>query len=180
MPKSALDQQDKNLTQRCRLRGTRWQANYRNHYRWCMGGSRRAAERETEARRGQLRDCGDNRRVRRDTQCDRYASTAMDVLEQANANNCRTSNREWDKEHERVYEWCRDNGRSKRRDVLERAQTKLAACIRRGGGENALNVAKPMQKMRLRKLIRPKRTLAGLAGRHGLGILKPITRHVAI
>ncbi len=131
---SALDQQDKNLTQRCRLRGTRWQGNYRNHYRWCMDSSRRASVRETQARDDKLRDCRDNRRVRRDRQCDRYASTAMDVLEQAKANNCRTPNREWDKEHERVYQWCLDNGRSKRRDVLERAQAKLASCIRRGGG----------------------------------------------
>ncbi len=131
---TALDQQDKNLTQRCRLRGNRWQANYRNHYRWCMDSSRRASVRETQVRDDLLDKCRDNRNVRRDRKCDRYASTAMDVLEQANANNCRTSNREWDKEHERVYQWCLDNGASKRRDVLERAQSKLASCIRRGGG----------------------------------------------
>ncbi len=145
----ALEQQDKTLSRRCNLRGNRWQSNYRKHYRWCMGGSRRAAERETVARNDQLQECRDNRRVRRDRQCDRYANTAMDVLEQADANNCRTPNREWDNEHERVYQWCLDNGRTKRRNVLEQAQTKLAACIRRGGGarserceiyaDNALN-----------------------------------------
>ncbi|MCP4934151.1 MAG: hypothetical protein GY927_08075 [bacterium] len=131
---SALEQQDKNLTQRCHFRGTRWQASYRNHYRWCMDSSRRSSVRETEVRDDKLRDCRDNRRVRRDRQCDRYASTAMDVIAQADTHNCRSSNREWDKEHERVYQWCLDNGRAKRRDVLERAQSKLASCIRRGGG----------------------------------------------
>ncbi len=129
----ALDQQDKNLAERCGFRGTRWQANYRHHYRWCMDSSRRSAERETQARDDELRSCTDDRRVR-DRGCERYASTAMDILQQARENNCGKSSRGWGEEYERVYEWCLDNGRAKRADMLDRAQSKLASCIRRGGG----------------------------------------------
>ena len=99
-----------------------------------MDSKRRTAERETAARDTKLQNCSDNRSVRRDRKCDRYASTAMDVLEQARQNDCRNTDRDFDKEHERVYQFCLDNGATKRRNVLERAQSKLAACIRRGGG----------------------------------------------
>ncbi len=129
----AIEQQDKNLADRCRYRGNRWHGNYRIHYRWCMDSSSRRSARETEIRDEKLRECRDQRRVRNSV-CDRYAATAMDILEQAKENDCRTTNRDWDREYERVYEWCLDNGRRKRRRVLEDAQAKLAACIRRGGG----------------------------------------------
>ena len=132
----AIEQQDENLSQRCHLRGPRWDSSYRAHYRWCMDSSSRRAKRETEARDADLLDCRDNvrERRRRDRACDRYASTAMDILEQAKANDCRSSNRDWDTEYERVYEWCLDNRPYKRRRTLENAQAKLAACMRRGGG----------------------------------------------
>jgi len=132
----ALEQQDQNLSQQCRFRGTRWDSSYRAHYRWCMKSRTRQANRETEARDADLRDCRDNssQRTRRDGSCDRYASTAMDILEQAKSNDCRSSNRDWDNEYERVYEWCVDHRPGERRRTLENAQAKLASCIRRGGG----------------------------------------------
>jgi hypothetical protein len=129
----AIEQQDKNLAQRCRYRGNRWHGNYRTHYRWCMNNSRRVSDRETAVRGEKLRECRIDGRVR-NRRCDRYASTAMDILKQARENDCRSSNSGWENEHERVYEWCLDNGPAKRADLLERAQAKLAACIRRGGG----------------------------------------------
>ncbi len=129
----AIEQQDKNLVNRCGFRGNRWHANYRTHYRWCMDSSTRRSRRETDARAELLRECRDDRRVR-NRACDRYASTAMDILAQADQNDCRTPVRSWKREHERVYEWCLDNRPAKRRQVLEDAQAKLASCIRRGGG----------------------------------------------
>ena len=99
-----------------------------------MKTPRRNSEREANVRDDKLQECRDNRGTRRDRSCDRYASTAMDLLQQAKENDCRTSNRDWEDEHDRVYQWCLDNGAAKRRDVLERAQSKLASCIRRGGG----------------------------------------------
>ena len=129
----AIAQQDKNLSQRCSLRGGRWHGNYRTHYRWCMDSNSRRSDRETDIRAEKLRDCRGPRDVR-DNRCDRYASTAMDILAQANENNCRSTNRDWGQEHDRIYEWCRDRRPAKRKQVLKDAQTKLAACIRRGGG----------------------------------------------
>ncbi|MCF6198623.1 MAG: hypothetical protein L3J67_04370 [Hyphomicrobiaceae bacterium] len=132
----ALEQQDENLSQQCRFRGTRWDSSYRGHYRWCMKSATRRSNRETRARDADLRDCRDNssRKVRRNSSCDRYASTAMDILEQAKNNDCRSANRDWDREYERVYEWCVDHRPEERRRTLENAQAKLSSCIRRGGG----------------------------------------------
>jgi PAN domain len=130
----SLEQQDINLSRHCGYRGNRWHTNYRTHYKWCMDSSNRRRDKETEVRVEQLRQCNDDRRVRNQA-CDRYASTAMELIEQAGKNDCRTSNGSWEKEHNRVYEWCLDNRPAKRRQVLQDAQAKLASCIRRGGGE---------------------------------------------
>ena len=130
----AVEQQDANLSRRCRYRGNRWHGDYRTHYKWCMDSRRRHSDKETDVRADQLRECRDDRRVRNQA-CDRYASTALDILDQASKNDCRTSNRSWEKEHERVYEWCLDRRPAKRRQVMDDAQAKLASCIRRGGGE---------------------------------------------
>ncbi len=132
----ALEQQDENLSRKCRFRGSRWNSSYRGHYRWCIDSSTRRSDRESEARDADLRECRDNARgrKRRDRSCDRYASTALDILEQAKNNDCRSSNRDWGREYERVYEWCLDRRPRERRRTLKNAQAKLASCIRRGGG----------------------------------------------
>lgn len=129
----AVEQQDRNLSQRCRYRGSRWSGNYRAHYRWCMDTSRRNRIRETEIRADLLRQCRRDRPVR-NRRCDRYAATAMDILQQARENDCRSSDSGWDDDVERIYEWCMDTRPARRKAVMERAQAKLAACIRRGGG----------------------------------------------
>ena len=129
----AIEQQDANLSRRCRYRSGRWHGNYKTHYRWCMDSNSRRSGRETEVRAEKLRECRGGRQVS-DSRCDRYASTAMDILRQAREKDCRTPSRDWENDHERIYEWCQNNGRAQRKNVLEDAQSSLASCIRRGGG----------------------------------------------
>lgn len=130
----ALEQADENLSKRCRFRGDRWHSNYRDHYSWCMKSPKRSSVNETQARNDKLRECRGGRQIR-NRRCDRFASTAMDILKQARENNCRNTDSGWSKDHEQVYGWCLDHRPEERTKVMERAQTKLSSCIRRGGGE---------------------------------------------
>ena len=120
----SIAQQDRNLIQRCQYRGEKWHSNYRRHYRWCMDSPRRRSNVRIEERRADLRDCRDQRRVR-NRSCDRYASTAMDIFEQARENRClQDIDGNWKREYERLYQWCLDRGPSERKAALQRAQNK--------------------------------------------------------
>ncbi len=50
----ALAQKKKNIFWRCGFRGSRWQATWQEHHRWCRGVQRYHAERETLARHATL------------------------------------------------------------------------------------------------------------------------------
>jgi len=55
--RDAINKQRTNLRRRCNFRGSRWQLNYRNHFRWCLQSTSATVNREARARNAQLRNC---------------------------------------------------------------------------------------------------------------------------
>ena len=108
---AAINQQDKNLSRQCGYRGARWSGNYNRHYEWCLDSSRRARRNERQARRRALERCEDNR-DRLDPVCERYAGTAVQILQSAERNDCRERFDGWRNEFDRIYRWCENTSRA--------------------------------------------------------------------
>ncbi len=56
--RAAVNHQRANVARRCGYRGSRWQANYGNHYNWCIRTSQNARNYEHSQRVAALRRCG--------------------------------------------------------------------------------------------------------------------------
>ena len=55
--RTAVAQNEENLSRRCGYTGSRWQSNYRVHYNWCANTQRNFADSETRIRAEDLRRC---------------------------------------------------------------------------------------------------------------------------
>ncbi len=119
----AVEQNEENVRNNCGFSGRRWQSDYRNHFDWCVGASKTAADSETRARDKDLAGCAGGR----DNFCKTYARTAVGQNEQNAKQGCGLCGRRWQSSVDNHYQWCltqpqnaADAETRKRKDILEK------------------------------------------------------------
>ena len=129
----SVAQQDKNLAQRCGLRGSGWHSRYQKHFDWCMNANRESRRLRVQDRTDALAACTQSRK-RRNTACEDYADQAL-LQAQANANDkCGYRGSDWRTDFQSHYDWCLNASEKKRRQKRTRRAKQISACQRRGGG----------------------------------------------
>ena len=134
--RTAVEQNDLNLLNRCGYGGSRWSAQYKDHYRWCVSVGRKARRTERVTRERALSKCEANKRTL-DPKCHTYAQYAVQQNKANLRNRCGfTRKSRWSSEYKFHYDSCVRKGHSAIKDETKARKTHLATCVARGGGPN--------------------------------------------
>jgi hypothetical protein len=125
---SAQDQQQQNIQLRCGFIGSRWQANYDNHFDWCLRAAASLVKSETKIRADHLKECRGNSKRNAAAFCDRYTRQAQSQQQDNVQLGCGYTGGRWQPHYENHYNWCmRANAIAVNNEIKARA-SQLQTC----------------------------------------------------
>jgi hypothetical protein len=133
--KRAIVAQNQNLSQACRLSGSRWTPDFQAHYGWCMGVDRRTSQVETDARTAEIARCTVTATDETGPKCDHYVRVSSVQIETARKANCALvgNDRLWVGDAAKLKDACqRAPGRVLSGDIAQR-ESLLATCFAAAG-----------------------------------------------
>lgn len=140
----AVDANDANLSQDCRLTGPRWSADYRTHYTWCMRVERSEAVAEGELRSAEVLRCQQRASRSKSPLCDHYARMASVMIRAGDAGNCgfeAGKNNRWLDDAAAQRRQCEAAPQRVPETEFAARQRQLATCFERAGKEEEACVA---------------------------------------
>ncbi len=140
----AVDANDSNLSQDCRLTGPRWSADYRTHYTWCMRVERREAVAEGELRSAEVLRCQQRASRAKSPLCDHYARMASVMIRAGEAGTCGFAagkNNRWLDDAAVQRRQCEAAPQRVPETEFAGRQRQLATCFERAGKEEEACVA---------------------------------------
>jgi len=148
--KSAISQNQENISKGCGFGGPRWNSDYNHHYKWCVNVPKQFADFETSERDKEIKGCSGTRSpglknegvpVGPDARCDQYAKTAVSQDRQNMERACGLTGPAWNGNYSNHYDWCvrvaqgqADSGTRRRADDLTNRCAGTQPSQPQGGG----------------------------------------------
>ncbi len=114
--KTAISQNQENISKGCGFGGSRWNSDYNHHYKWCVNVPKQFADFETSERNKEITNsCSGTRSpglknegvpVGPDARCDQYAKTAISQNQQNMESACGFTGPAWSPDYNHHYDWC--------------------------------------------------------------------------
>lgn len=101
--KTAVRQNEENISRGCNFSGNAWQSDYDNHLAACLQSSAQVAQPESTHRANQLSVC---RHDPRSGSCDVYASSAVAAYNENIQRGCGFSGAAWQPSYDSHFGWC--------------------------------------------------------------------------
>ena len=103
---SAQSHQQQNIGLKCGYVGSRWQANYDDHYNWCMHTAASVVNSETKIREAHLKQCRGKSNKNAASLCDSYARLAQSQQQDNLRFGCGYKGERWQAHYDNHYNWC--------------------------------------------------------------------------
>jgi hypothetical protein len=102
--RTAVAQNQENLSRKCGYGSTAWHSDYNSHYKWCMTAERPAIDNGTRYRHEELKKCtaGADSGAR----CEEYARTAVAQNQENGRRGCHYTGQAWHSDYNSHYKWC--------------------------------------------------------------------------
>ena len=137
--RDAVRDNEVNEKRRCGFSGPRWSDKQAAHFGWCMIFPK-IAEKESEAREAQLKDCRADRRddrraerIGKRANCDTYAKIAEVQADANKKYECGFRGGEWITDSRPHFTWCMRNKRDYMLDEIRYRAVELQKCFNKLG-----------------------------------------------
>lgn len=130
----AVDDYERNLADRCGLRGPLWHGRYKRHFRRCKRLEPAARRDERNARAEALEECRNLAGRSRSMRCEHYARMSIQQQKSNTLNGCGFSGELWRGNRRALERWCEEGTRSADRDRIFKRERMIRRCLSRGGG----------------------------------------------